>query len=219
MPLTIGQIERRVNLVLFIAIFCFILFSTVHAEETPFAVDFESNVTGGTAPLPVLFTNLVTGNQVSGFWIINNETFNQLPGPEYTFIQPGHYNISLTVTDDMNVTLTGTKLNYINVNSSIPTTALSFINAGSWGSNPVIITDLSSGAVVFIGKTSSKNIMLDSDGSYSIQVSPGGITDVLNSPDYGLTVAADWAKKNVIGILIGGGIVLALLGLFFRRNG
>jgi len=217
MPLTIGQVERRLNLILFICIFCFTLFSTVHAEETPFAVDFEANVTEGTAPLPVQFTNLVTGNQISGYWIINNVTFNQLAGPEYTFIQPGHYNISLTVTDDMNVTLTETKLNYINVNSSISTTALSFINAGGWGSNPVIITDLSSGAVVFIGKTSSKNIMLDSDGSYSVQVSPGGITDVLNSPDYGLTVAADWAKKNVIGILIGGVIVLALLGLFFRR--
>jgi PKD repeat protein len=190
----------------------------VQAEETPFAVDFSANVTNGIAPLPVQFTNLVTGNQVNGFWIINNETFNQLAGPEYTFIQPGHYNTSLTVTDDTNTTLTETKLNYIIVNSSIPTTALSFINAGSWGSNPVIITDLSSGAVVFIGKTSSKNIMLDSDGSYSIQVSAGGITDVLNSPDYGLTVAADWAKKNVIGILIGGVIVLALIGLFFRSK-
>lgn len=191
---------------------------SVMAEEPEFAVDFSANVTNGIAPLAVQFTNLVTGNQVSGFWIINNETIVQLPGPEYTFIVPGSYDISLTVTDDTNTTLTETKLDYITVTSSILTTALSFSHTGLWGSNPVVVTDKSSGAIVFVGKTSSKNVMLNSSGSYSVEIGQGGITDILNSPDYGLFVVQDIAKNNVIGSLFGIIIVVVLIGLFSRRK-
>jgi PKD repeat protein len=207
----------------FIPILCLVLClvvlaGPVMAEETPFAVDFSANVTNGIAPLSVNFTNLVTGNQISGFWIINNITFNQLPGPEYTFQVPGSYNISLTVTDDTNTTLTETKLNYITVLSSISTTAISFTSSGFWGSNPLIITDNSSGEIVFVGKTSSKNIPLDSDGHYSVEVMPGGVTDILNSPDYGISIIADFAQKNSIGLLFFGLIAMLLIAVIFRRN-
>jgi PKD repeat protein len=195
-----------------------ILAGPVMAEETPFVVDFSANVTTGIAPLAVNFTNLVTGNQVSGFWVINNETFNQLPGPEYTFQIPGTYNISLTVTDDTNTTLTETKLNYITVLSSIPTTAISFTSSGIWGSNPVIITDLSNGEIVFVGKTSSKNIPLDSDGHYSVDVQPGGITDFLNSPDYGIGVIAVFAQNNLIGVLFFALILVLVILIISRRK-
>ena len=195
-----------------------ILAGPVMAEETPFAVDFSANVTTGYAPLGVHFENLVTGNQVSGFWVINNETFTQLPGPNYTFQIPGSYNISLTVTDDTNTTLTETKLDYIMVQSSIPTTAISFISSGIWGSNPVIITDLSNGAVVFVGKTSSKNIPLDSDGHYSVDLQPGGITDFLNSPDYGIGVIAVFAQNNLIGVLFFALIVVLVILILTRRK-
>lgn len=190
------------------------MISPAHAEETEFAVDFSANVTNGTAPLVVQFTNLVTGDQVSGFWVINNETIVQLPGPEYTFTVPGSYDISLTVTDDTNTTLTETKFDYIVVSSAITTTALSFSHTGLWGSNPVVVTDKTSGAIVFIGKTSSKNIMLNSSGSYSVEVGQGGITDILNSPDYGLYVAQDIAKNNILGIIFGVVIVMVLIGFF-----
>jgi len=195
-----------------------ILAAPALADVTPFAVNFSANITSGTAPLPVQFTNLVTGNQVSGFWVINGQTITQLAGPEYTFTQAGHYNVSLTVTDDTNSTLTETKLNYIVVSSSIDTTALSFVSSGSWGSNPVIITDKASGAIVFVGKTSSKNIMLNSSGEYFVQIEPGGITDAMNSPDSGLAGLADWAKKNLLGIIIGGIFVLAIIGFFIGRK-
>ena len=64
-------------LLFFILLGC--LIHPVQAEETPFSVDFSANVTDGYSPLAVQFTNLVTGNQVSGNWTINNETFEQLP--------------------------------------------------------------------------------------------------------------------------------------------
>lgn len=191
---------------------------SVQAEETPFAVDFAANVTNGTAPLPVQFSNLVTGNQVSGFWVINNITFNQLPGPEYIFYQPGTYDVSLTVTDDTNTTLTESKPGYIVVSSSINTTAFSFISRGIWGSNPIEITDLHSGEIVFVGKTSSRNVMLDSNGNYSVKIEPGGITDVFNSPDYGITVIADFGKNNVIGVILFAFIVVLVIAIFFRRK-
>jgi PKD repeat protein len=189
----------------------------VLGEEPPFVVDFSANVTSGTAPLPVQFTNLVTGDQISGFWVINNITFNQLPGPDYTFYQPGTYDASLTVTDDTNVTLTETKIGYIIVSSSINTTAFSFISQGIWGSNPIEITDLHSGEIVFVGKTSSRNVMLGSDGNYSVKIEPGGITDVFNSPDYGIVVIANFAKNNVIGLIFFA-IIIVLIIVIFRRK-
>ena len=195
----------------------FMIVPGVYADVTPFAVNFSANVTSGIAPLPVQFTNLVTGNQVSGFWTMNNETIVQLPGPEYIFSQPGTYDISLTVTDDTNSTLTETKMDYIVVTSSINTTAFSFISKGMWGSNPLEITDLHSGEIVFVGKTSSRNIMLDSNGNYAIRLEAGGITDILNSPDYGIAVIADFAKNNIIGLLIFGAMFVLVMIIIFRR--
>lgn len=189
----------------------------VHAEETPFAVDFSANVTDGYAPLPVQFTNLVTGNQVSGNWTINNETFEQLPGPVYTFISPGLYNVSLTVTDDTNTTLTETKLDYILVRPPLSYMKISFTGAGMWGPNPVIITDRSSGDIVFVGNTSSKDIQVNSTGQYSIETMSGGWTDIFNAPDYGLVVVMDLVKNNILGLIILGAIIVVLLGLIFRR--
>lgn len=190
----------------------------VQAEETPFTVDFSANVTNGTAPLPVHFENLATGNQVSGFWVINNETFEQLTGPDYTFIQSGNYTISLTVTDDTNTTLTETKTDYIVVSPGILTTTLSFIAMDMWGLNPIEITDLSNGSVILVGNTSSRNVILDSSGHYSIKIEAGGITDTLNSPDYGIVQFGGWGAKNLLGIIIGVAAVIAILGLIFYRR-
>lgn len=212
--------SRRLLTILVISLTFLMLVVTppVRAEETPFAVDFAANVTNGTAPLLVHFENLATGNQVSGFWVINNVTINQLTGPDYTFQVPGSYNVSLTVTDDTNATLTETKLNYIAVFSSIPTTAISFTSSGIWGSNPVIITDLSSGEIVFVGKTSSKNIPLDSDGQYSVDVQPGGITDFLNSPDSGIGTIAVFAQNNLVGVLFFAFLIVLVILIISRRK-
>lgn len=195
-----------------------ILAVPVLAEETEFAVDFSANVTEGIAPLAVQFNNLVTGNQISGNWTIGTELIEGLPGPEYTFTEPGSYTVSLTVTDDTETTLTETKVDYIVVSSSIPYTVFSFTSAGIWGSNPVIITDKSSGDVVFVGKTSSKNVQLNSSGHYSIDIQRGGLTDYFNSPDFAIGEIAGFASQNLIGILIGGSIMLILVGIIFRRK-
>jgi PKD repeat protein len=210
----------RIFLIGLLAIlFVLLVFTTpVRAEETPFVVDFSANVTNGTAPLSVHFENLVTGNQVSGFWVINNETINQLPGPDYIFQVPGSYSVSLTVTDDTNTTLTETKPDYITVLSSISTTTISFTSTAMWGSNPVLITDNSSGEVVFVGKTSSKNIPLDSDGHYSVETLPGGITDIMNTPDYGISVVASFGSKNLIGLLIFSILAMIVIAIIFRRK-
>ena len=211
-----GELTKA-GIVLWTVVFLAVFFmQPVHAEETPFVVDFSANVTDGYAPLAVQFTNLVTGNQVSGNWTINNETIEGLPGPEYTFVTAGLYNISLTVTDDTNTTLTETKVDYILVRPPLPYTVISLSGAGIWGTNPVIITDKSSGDVVFVGNTSSKNIQVNATGQYSLQVMDGGLTDIFNAPDYGLAVVMDLAKNNIIGILIGLAIIVILIAVIFR---
>lgn len=204
---------------LILALFITILVLTypVHAEETEFTVNFSANITDGYAPLPVQFTNLCTGNQESGNWSINGEFFEQLAGPEYTFIVPGSYNVSLTVTDDTNTTLTEEKIDYILVRSPLEYTVISFSGSGIWGTNPLLITDKSNGDLIFVGNTSSKNIQLNSTGSYSVQTLPGGWTDIFNAPDYGLAVIMDYVKNNLMGILIVGSILLIILRLLLRR--
>jgi PKD repeat protein len=192
-----------------------VLVPGVLAAPTPFFVDFSSNVTSGTAPLAVQFTNLVTGDPVSGFWEIDNHTFTEMAGGIYIFNIPGLYTVALTVTDDTNTTLTERKIDYISVTSASDQTVLNFVSSGFWGSNPVIVTDRSTGMIAFLGRTSSKNILLNNSGSYTIEVSPGGITDIFNSPDYGVYTIGDAIGKNLLGVTIGGVLVLGLLGLLF----
>jgi hypothetical protein len=94
---------------------------------------------------------------------------------------------------------------------------ISFTGAGMWGANPVIITDKSSGDIIFVGNTSSKNIQVNTTGQYSVQTMPGGWSDILNAPDYGLVVVMDLVKNNLLGLIILGVILMVILGLIFRR--
>jgi PKD repeat protein len=192
-----------------------LLLPSASAEEPTFAVDFAGNVTNGTAPLLVEFSNLVTGNQVNCTWGIGNEIVDGCPGPVHNFIIPGTYDINLTVTNDANVTLTETKYDYIVVNPAPIPVSLSFISNTVFGSNPVELTDIN-GTIVFVGNTSSRN-MTPMDGHYKLQIEPGGISDAMNSPDYGLTMAANLARKNLLGIFIGGSMLLIIIGYFWRH--
>jgi PKD repeat protein len=193
-----------------------ILISPVFALPTDFTVDFAANATGGTAPLTVQFYNLATGNLVNCTWVIDGDVIDECPGPVHTFQVPGNFDINLTITDDTNTTLTEIKTGYINVTPANSQASLSFIGRGLFGSNPVEITDKATGRIVYVGDTSSKNITLP-DGFYKVQIEPGSLIDFANSPDYGLTAAAQTARKNVIGIFIGGTLLLAILGYFWRR--
>jgi PKD repeat protein len=184
------------------------------AIEPDFVVDFQANTTIGPAPLTVQFQSLATGAPVIWIWGIDNQLINE-SSPVYTFTRPGSYTINLSVTDENDITLNETKLNYITVNSSVEYASISFLSSTVWGSNPVQIIDKSTGKPV-PGEynTSSRDIHLDPNHDYTVMVEPSGVTDLANSGDYAATKFATNARQNLIGI----GIILFMAAFFVTRK-
>ncbi|TAJ45465.1 PKD domain-containing protein [Methanofollis fontis] len=84
--------------------------------------DFTADVTTGEAPLTVQFTDTSTVENIAA-WMwdfgVENATSDE-QNPTYTYEMPGTYTVSLTVTDEANVTYTEMKTDYINVTEMIP---------------------------------------------------------------------------------------------------
>ncbi len=66
-------------------------------EPAPLA-SFTTSVTGGPAPLDVAFADTSTLNITSWAWDFGDLGTSSLQNPSHTFVDPGTYNISLTVT-------------------------------------------------------------------------------------------------------------------------
>jgi len=74
---------------------------TVTPAPTAPVADFTANVTTGTAPLAVKFTDTSTGTDISAWsWDFNNDgsVDSTLRSPGYVFSTAGDYTVSLTVT-------------------------------------------------------------------------------------------------------------------------
>ncbi|RXA17824.1 PKD domain-containing protein [Methanosarcina sp. MSH10X1] len=80
------------------------------------SMDFSANVTAGTAPLKVLFTDTSTGETpISWLWDFGDGTSSKhAMNATHTFTKPGTYNIMLTVTNKTDSISAG-KSNYITV--------------------------------------------------------------------------------------------------------
>jgi PKD repeat protein len=96
--------------------------------------DFTTNVTSGTAPLTVKFTDTSTGAGITAWkWDFNNDRIidSTSQHPVYTFYSPGTYSVNLTITatggSDSEI-----KLNYFSVTSSAvnPSTTVGIYRSG-----------------------------------------------------------------------------------------
>ena len=90
--------------------FCIIL---SHAQTA----NFSSNITSGCSPLVASFQDQSTGNPVKWFWDLGNGATSTLQNPSTSYIIPGTYTVSLTVTNAAGVSNTTTKKAYITVYS------------------------------------------------------------------------------------------------------
>ena len=83
-----------------------------------------SNVTMGTAPLPVLFsTNVENIDGAAKYeWDFNNDgnIDSTLANPIYTFTDAGIYNVTLTVTDDRGADFSVLKTTSVKVDQGVP---------------------------------------------------------------------------------------------------
>jgi len=110
----------------------------------PFA-NFSSNVTTGTAPLAVKFTDTSTGTGISSWsWDFNNNGIvdSEIQCPEYIFNLSGVYTINLTITN-VKGSSSLIRTNYINVTAPAP--LASFTVDVTEGNAPldVVFTDTS----------------------------------------------------------------------------
>lgn len=141
----------RSNVLARIAIFlCLILtVSTINtnAQNYPIA-DFYSNVTSGDAPLTVAFTDASTGISNSWMWSFGDGYASDIRNPTHTYSTAGTYTVKLTVKNNLDVTNTNIKTNYITVNGATNAPFAHFTSNNAYGSAPLSVsfTDTSSGS-------------------------------------------------------------------------
>lgn len=84
---------------------------------------FVAQPTGGVAPVEVQFTDLSTGpfDIVSWAWSFGDGTTSTEQNPTHTYTRAGGYTVMLTVTDELGLSDTETKLTYIIVRQVLPT--------------------------------------------------------------------------------------------------
>ena len=110
--------------------------------------DFTANVTSGTAPLAVQFTDTSTGNVISRLWDFGDGNNNNSPNPSHTYNTSGTYNVSLTVTGP-NGSDSEVKIGYIVVSGpSSAAPVANFTVTPTSGIKPlnVSFTDMSTGS-------------------------------------------------------------------------
>lgn len=101
-------------------------------SKAQLTADFSSNMVSGCSPILVQFSDQSTGGATSWSWNLGNGTTSSLQNPSTTYINPGFYTVSLTVSDG-NSTNIKTMTNYIQV---IPTPVVNFTASDSGVSCP-----------------------------------------------------------------------------------
>ena len=77
-------------------------------------MDFTGNVVSGIAPIEVTFTvSGVMTNLVKWLWYFGDGSFSVEREPKHTYVAPGVYTVTLTVTDEFGAVYTVTKVQYI----------------------------------------------------------------------------------------------------------
>ncbi len=70
---------------------------TMGIDEPPLIADFEQNVTMGSVPLVVQFTDLSTGDPAGWLWNFGDGNNSREPSPEHIYTKEGAYSASLIV--------------------------------------------------------------------------------------------------------------------------
>ena len=203
-PLTEGTYNPAVSLPVFLgsqtgassAVYDW-LFVRQLADEEPMiytppvipAANFSANVTNGTVPLTVKFTDKSTGFPTTWAWDFNNDGVvdNTTQNPTYTYNVPGNYSVNLTVTNSAgsNISL---QTDLIQVNALQPPVA-NFTADTLSGDAPLTVhfTDLSTGIITSRAWDFDNDGTIDSteqNPTYTFNV-PGNYTVNLTVSNYG----------------------------------
>jgi PKD repeat protein len=94
---------------------------TVHAPVFAPVANFTANVTNGTAPLTVNFTDLSTNTPTTWSWSFGDGNTSTVQNSTHTYTTAGNYTVNLTATNAGGSNTT-TKTNYITAHAPVPTT-------------------------------------------------------------------------------------------------
>ena len=121
---------------------------TVTAPVSSPIADFTANVTNGTSPLTVGFTDQSTGSPTSWLWDFSDGNTSTVQNPVYTYTIPGIYSVNLTATNAGGST-TQNKAGYITVTAPVSSPIADFTANVTNGTSPLAVgfTDQSTGSV------------------------------------------------------------------------
>lgn len=126
-----------------------VYFEYVAAPATPTA-DFTADLTSGSDPLSVEFTDLSTGNPTSWSWDFGDGSTSTEQHPSYQYTSVGTYTVSL-VAGNAHGSDTLTRTKYITVTEPPPVPSADFTATPASGDAPlsVYFTDTSTGSPTF----------------------------------------------------------------------
>ncbi|MDD4483801.1 MAG: PKD domain-containing protein [Methanoregula sp.] len=81
---------------------------------SPITAQFTANITGGTAPVAVQFTDLSTGGPTSWLWTFGDGNTSTAQNPQHTYITAGAHTVTLTASHPYSSD-TETKTRYITI--------------------------------------------------------------------------------------------------------
>jgi len=131
--------EGKNNKPLCFVIFFVLFYSIINAQVT---ADFNMSTNAGCSPLLIQFYNISSGSgNMTYHWNFGNGNISSIANPQASYVDPGIYNVSLTVYSD-NDSDTKTKEVYVYANPEVD-----FITPDSSGCIPhtSVFTDLSAG--------------------------------------------------------------------------
>jgi len=117
-------------------------------KASPPVASFTSNISVGTVPLAVNFTDTSTNSPTVWAWSFGDGGWSTLENPSYIYTTPGTYTVSLTATNYGGSNAV-TKTNYITANKAPPPVA-SFTSNVTGGSAPLNVgfTDTSTNSPI-----------------------------------------------------------------------
>jgi PKD repeat protein len=122
---------------------------SVESGPTPPVANLTANVTTGTVPLAVRFTDLSSGSPTSWLWNFGDGNTSAVQSPVYVYTVPGLYTVNLTVSNAAG-SASIAKPGYINATAEPVLPVADFHANATTGPAPLLVqfTDASSGSPV-----------------------------------------------------------------------